>query len=157
MIFEFYDLTEEEKKQVYAIKEKYPEECSVRDVVAGFDGSTVLQLAIDFTTNNKELIQCAGMVIAAFITSGGAIIAARTTAKATVKAANITAEATREAARMTVEVTQTAASDKKRENEAKKKERSVGVIMDNGDKDSIQDLDALNCLLKSLGYEIIIF
>lgn len=44
MIIEFAGLSEEEKQLVFDFERKFPEQTAVRELVAGFDGATAMQL-----------------------------------------------------------------------------------------------------------------
>lgn len=64
MIIEFSNLNENERQQLLSLEEKFPEEIVVRDIVAGFDGETAMQL---ITQLGPAIITSLSVIIVAII------------------------------------------------------------------------------------------
>lgn len=102
MIFEFKNLSQEEKDMLFAFEEENPD-CFVREITASLDGYTALQLL------TPENIASASKVLIAVIGMIGSIAVAKSSAAATLGAAKINASATLEAARINATTTLEAA------------------------------------------------
>lgn len=93
MIFEFRNLSQEEKDLLLAFEEEHPD-CVVRETKASLDGSVAIQLV------TPENIACASQLLIAVIGMVGTIAVAKCSAEATKKAAEASANASVEAARI---------------------------------------------------------
>lgn len=66
MTFEFKNLTEEEKNMLFQIENEYPNDLVVSEVVAGFDGQSVLQIigiTADMLTLGASFYGCVNFLL----------------------------------------------------------------------------------------------